>query len=194
MKYILSAFLLLFAASSLCAAQTDAPTLFQKPTVSRTHIVFVYAGDLWIVPREGGCDYKVENGRYRFAKIYNGENWNPQLRAPLTQPGVNVKAGDYLLAVNGREIRATDNVYQFFESTANKQVVIKVGPNPDGTGSREVTVVPIPNEGGLRNLAWIEGNRRKVGELSGGKLAYVYLPDTVFGSYCDSFVRPIIHL
>jgi len=135
-----------------------------------------------------GCDYKVENGRYRFAKIYNGENWNPQLRAPLTQPGVNVKAGEYLLAVNGREIRATDNVYQYFESTANKQVVIKVGPNPDGTGSREVTVVPVPNEGGLRNLAWIEGNRRKVAELSGGKLAYVYLPDTAFGGY-TSFQR-----
>src|SRR5262249_36431647 len=76
-----------------------------------------------------GCDYKIENGRYRFAKIYNGENWNPQLRAPLTQPGVDVKVGDYLLAVNGREVRSTDNVYSFFEAKANKQVVIKVGPN-----------------------------------------------------------------
>lgn len=135
-----------------------------------------------------GCDYKIENGRYRFAKIYNGENWNPQLRAPLTQPGVNVKAGDYLLAVNGREVRATDSVYKFFESTAGKQVVIKIGPNPDGSGSREVTIVPVAGEQALRNRDWIESNRRKVDQLSGGKLAYVYLPDTANGGY-TSFNR-----
>jgi tricorn protease len=135
-----------------------------------------------------GADYKLENGRYRFAKVYNGENWNPRLRAPLTQPGVNVKAGEYLLAVNGRELRASDNVYSFFESKAGKQVVIKVGPNPDGTGAREVTVVPVGNEGGLRNLDWIESNRRKVTELSGGRLAYVHLPDTANGGYIN-FMR-----
>jgi tricorn protease len=130
-----------------------------------------------------GADYKIENGRYRFARVYNGENWNPNLRAPLTQPGVNVVAGEYLLAVNGRNLTANENIYSFFESSANKQVVIKVGPNPDGTGSREVTVVPISNEIGLRNLAWIEENRRKVDKLSDGKLAYIYLPDTAQGGY-----------
>ena len=130
-----------------------------------------------------GADYKIENGRYRFSKVYNGENWNPQLRAPLTQPGVNVVAGEYLLAVNGRNLAATDNVYQFFEATANKQVVLRVGPNPDGTGSREVTVVPVANDIPLRNLAWVEENRRKVDQASGGKLAYVYLPDTAQGGY-----------
>ncbi|NJM53941.1 MAG: protease, partial [Blastocatellia bacterium] len=125
-----------------------------------------------------GADYKIENGRYRFAKIYDGENWNPGTVAPLTQPGVNVKEGDYLLAVNGRNVTATDSIYRFFEQTAGKQIIIKVGSNPDGKDSRNVTVVPIANEGGLRNLAWIEGNRRKVSELSGGKLGYVYLPNT----------------
>lgn len=130
-----------------------------------------------------GADYKVENGRYRFARVYDGENWNPQLHAPLTQPGVNVAEGEYLLAVNGREVRAGDNVYSFFEATAGKSVLLRVGPNPDGSGSREVTVVPIENERGLRNLAWIEGNRRKVEELSGGRLAYIYLPDTATGGY-----------
>jgi tricorn protease len=135
-----------------------------------------------------GCDYKVENGRYRFAKVYNGEHWNPQLRAPLTQPGVNVKAGEYLLAVNGRELRVPTSVYQFFESTANKQVIIRVGPNADGSGSREVTVVPVASEIALRNLDWVEGNRRKVDQLSGGKLAYVYVPDTG-GSGYTSFNR-----
>ncbi|MCW5967969.1 MAG: PD40 domain-containing protein [Blastocatellales bacterium] len=132
-----------------------------------------------------GADYKIENGRYRFAKVYNGENWNPQLRAPLTQPGVDVKEGEYLLAVNGRELGANDNVYAFFENTANKSVMIKVGPNADGSDSREVKVVPVANEGGLRNLAWIEGNRRKVDEMTGGRVAYVYLPNTSGAGYAN---------
>ena len=132
-----------------------------------------------------GADYKIENGRYRFARVYNGENWNPQLRAPLTAPGVNVKAGDYLLAVNGRNITTTDNIYQFFESTAGKQIIIKIGPNPDGTGSREVDVIPTGSENGLRNLAWIEDNRRAVDKLSGGQLGYVYIPNTGGGGYAS---------
>jgi len=130
-----------------------------------------------------GADYKIENGRYRFSHIYDGENWNPQLRAPLTQPGVNVAEGEYLLAVNGREVRGSDNVYSFFEATANKSVVLRVGPDPGGAGSREVTVVPVESERGLRNRAWIEGNRRKVDQLSQGRLAYIYLPDTASGGY-----------
>jgi tricorn protease len=125
-----------------------------------------------------GADYRIENGRYRFARVYNGENWNPQLRAPLTAPGVNVKAGEYLIAVNGRDVKATDNVYRMFESTANKQIVIKVGASPDGKDARQVTVVPVASENGLRNLAWIEDNRRTVDKLSGGKLGYVYIPNT----------------
>jgi tricorn protease len=132
-----------------------------------------------------GADYKIENGRYRFARVYNGENWNPKLRAPLTQPGVNVKAGEYLLAVNGRDVPATSEVYSFFEETAGMQVVIKVGPNPDGTGSREVTVVPVDNEYALRNYAWIEDNRRRVDEMTGGRVAYVYLPNTAGAGYTN---------
>ena len=132
-----------------------------------------------------GADYTIENGRYRFAKIYDGENWNPGLIAPLTQPGVSVKEGEYLIAVNGREVRANDNIYSFFQQTAGKQIIIKVGANPDGRDARQVTVVPVANEGGLRNLAWIEGNRRKVYELSGGKIAYVYLPNTGGAGYTN---------
>jgi tricorn protease len=132
-----------------------------------------------------GCDFSVENGRYRFARVFDGENWNPELRAPLTQPGVNVKAGEYLLAVRGRDLTPATNVYQAFEGSANQQVLIKVGPNPDGAGSREVTVVPVPNEALLRTYAWIEGNRRKVAQLTGGKLAYLWLPDTAQGGYTN---------
>ena len=94
---------------------------------------------------------------------------------------MNVQEDEYLLAVNGRDIRATDNVYSFFEATAGKSVLLRVGPNADGSGAREVTVVPVPNEGRLRNLAWIEGNRRKVDEATSGRIAYVYMPDTSFG-------------
>jgi len=132
-----------------------------------------------------GADYHVENGRYRFSHIYDGENWNPQLRAPLTQPGVNVVEGEYLLAVNGREVTAESNIYSFFEMTADKSVVLRVGPNPSDSGSREVTVVPVASEAGLRKSAWIEGNRRKVEQLSHGKLAYIYLPDTGIGGYAS---------
>jgi tricorn protease len=132
-----------------------------------------------------GADYKIENGRYRFARIYNGENWNPELRAPLTQPGVDVKVGDYLLEVEGREVLEPLEVYSFFENTAGRQIKIKVGPNPDGKDSREVTVIPLASEFPLRDRAWEEDSRRKVDELSGGKLAYVHVPDTAVGGWLN---------
>jgi tricorn protease len=132
-----------------------------------------------------GADYQLESGRYRVARVYDGENWNPGLQAPLTQPGVNVKAGDYVLAVNGRELHAPENIYAFFEETAGRQVTLKVGPSPDGTGARDVTVVPVESEERLRRLAWIEGNRRKVDEMTGGRVAYVYLPNTGSGGYSN---------
>ena len=130
-----------------------------------------------------GADFAIENGRYRLSKVYNGENWNPQLRAPLTQPGVNVTAGEYLLAVNGRPLGASDSVYSFFEGTVGKSVTLRVGPGPTPDGSREVTVVPIASEQALRNLAWIEDNRRYVDKATGGRVAYVYMPDTATGGY-----------
>lgn len=170
------------------ASRSDLNYIFQEAMGELTvgHL-FVSGGDGPEVKRIPvgllGADYKIENGRYRFSRIYDGENWNPQLHAPLTQPGVNVTQGEYLLAVNGRELRSTDEVYSFFEATAGKSVILRVGANPDGTGSREVTVVPVENEGGLRQLAWVEDNRRKVEQLSAGKLAYVYLPDTASGGY-----------
>ncbi len=138
-------------------------------------------------PKTGllGADYKVENGRYRIAKILGGQNWTPGLASPLTLPGVYVKEGEYLLAVNGRDLKAGDNLYEFFDGTAGKQTVLHVGPNPDGKDARDVTVVPTADEDGLRNLDWIEANRRKVGELSGGKVAYVYMPNTGGSGYTN---------
>jgi tricorn protease len=125
-----------------------------------------------------GADYEVANGRYRFEKVYGGLNWTPALRSPLTEPGVDVIAGEYLLAVNGVDLRPPTNLHSLFENTANRQVRITVGPNPDGAGSRTVTVVPLGNEAALRNRDWVEGNLRKVTEATNGRVAYVYVPNT----------------
>ncbi|MBZ5626109.1 MAG: PDZ domain-containing protein, partial [Acidobacteriia bacterium] len=135
-----------------------------------------------------GADFEIANGRYRFKKIYTGESWNPQSQAPLAAPGLNVSAGDYLLSVNGRDLTAMDDVSRLLENTAGKHVLLKIGGDPSGAGSREITVIPIASETQLRNVAWIEDNRRKVDELSGGKLAYVYMPDTGQGGL-TSFTR-----
>jgi tricorn protease len=135
-----------------------------------------------------GADYAVANGRYRFAKVYGGLNWNPALRSPLTEPGVNVKAGEYLIAVGGRDVRPPANVYSFFENTAGKIVELTVAPNADGSGSRVVQVVPVDNEGALRNRDWVEGNLKKVDKATDGRVAYVYVPNTAQPGY-DYFKR-----
>jgi len=135
-----------------------------------------------------GAEYAVENGHYRIKRIFTGENWNPDLRAPLRAPGIQVAEGDYLLEVNGRPVAPPTNLYQFFEGTAGHQTVIRLNSAPTTEGSRLVTVVPTPSEDGLRTRAWIEDNRRKVDQLSGGKLAYVWLPNTSIPGY-NAFTR-----
>jgi tricorn protease len=144
--------------------------------------VYIAGGDTMTPPdsKTGllGADYVVDHGRYQFARVYRGESWNPKLRAPLLQPGAGVKEGEYLLAVNGKDLSGDDNVYRLFEGTAEKQTLLKVGPKPDGTDSRVITVVPISNERQLRNLAWVDANRRKVDALTQGRVAYIYVPNT----------------
>lgn len=125
-----------------------------------------------------GADLEEVNGYYRIKKIYNGENWNPDLKAPLSGPGIDVREGDYLLEVNGVALKAPTNPYSLFEGMADKQVRIKVNSSASLANARAVTVVPIANETGLRSRDWVENNRRKVSELSGGKLAYIYVPNT----------------
>jgi tricorn protease len=125
-----------------------------------------------------GADYEIANGRYRFKKVFGGLNWSPELRAPLTAPGVDVTAGEYLLAVRGIDLKPPTELYSLFENTTNKSIEITVGPNADGTGSRTVTVEPLAGEDALRNMDWVEGNLRKVHQATGGKVAYVYVPNT----------------
>ncbi len=125
-----------------------------------------------------GADYEVSDGRWRFARIYRGEKWNPGLRAPLAEPGMNIEEGDYLLAVNGTPLTAADNPFAPFEGTAGRQVSIAVGPNADGSGQRTLTVVPIANDLNLRLRSWLEANARAVREATDGRVAYVWVPDT----------------
>ena len=134
-----------------------------------------------------GADYSIENGLFRISKIYTPESWNPGLRAPLSVPGLDVSEGDYLLEVNGNKLSADMNLYQLFEGTAGIQTRLKISSSPEGE-SREITVVPDSNEFMLRWKDWIESNKRKVEELSGGKLAYVYLPNTGGGGF-ENFNR-----
>ena len=151
------------------------------------HSYLIGAGD---VPSEDpvavgllGADFSIENGRYRIKRIYTGENWNPDLRAPLSAPGIQVAEGDYVLEVNGRPLAPPTNVYSLFEGTANRQTLIRVNKTPSSEGSRLITVVPVASEDTLRTRAWIENNRRLVDKLSNGKLAYVWLPNTANPGY-----------
>ncbi|HSB10542.1 MAG TPA: PDZ domain-containing protein [Blastocatellia bacterium] len=143
---------------------------------------YVRGGDMPEVPNSPGgllgADFAVENGRYRITRIYDNESWNPDLRAPLAAPGVTVNVGDYILAINGVELRAPDNIYRLLDGTANRQTALTVNSNPTMDGARQVTVIPVANEQGLRTRAWVEANRRMVDKLSNGQLAYVYLPNT----------------
>ncbi|MDO5977568.1 S41 family peptidase [Flavivirga spongiicola] len=125
-----------------------------------------------------GADYEVKNNLYRIKKIYGGLNWNPNLRSPLTEPGVNINTGDYILSVNGKNVTSKDNLYSFFENTTNKIVTLKVSSSSNGTNARRVKVTPVGNERALRNRAWIENNIKKVDKATNGQVAYVYVPNT----------------
>ena len=148
---------------------------------------YVRGGEMPEVPNSTagllGADFTIENGRYRISKIYDAESWNPELRAPLAAPGVAVNVGDYIVAINGVELRTPDNIYRLLDGTANQQTAISVNATPGLAGARTVTVVPVANDQGLRTRAWVERNRRIVDSLSNGQLAYVYVPNTGQGGY-----------
>ena len=153
---------------------------------------YVRGGDMPEVPQSYvgllGADFTVENGRYRITKIYDAESWNPELRAPLAGPGVNVNVGDYILAIDGNELRAPDNIYRLLDGTVNRQTILTINSRPSMEGARRETVIPVASEQGLRSRAWVEKNRRKVDSLSKGALAYVHVPNTGQGGY-TSFNR-----
>jgi tricorn protease len=135
-----------------------------------------------------GADFSFSNNRYRIDRVYTGERWNPTLFAPLAQPGVNAKTGEYLLSIDGHDLTTSTDLYLALEAKAGKQVKIKIGSNADGTGSREVTVQPIRSEFGLRQRAWEEDNRAYVVAQTHGRAGYVHVPDTNFGGW-EAFTR-----
>ncbi|MGZ8843307.1 MAG: S41 family peptidase [Pyrinomonadaceae bacterium] len=129
-----------------------------------------------------GADFEISEGRYRIKRILVGDN-SRRLASPLAQPGVNAKIGEYLLAVDSEEIKADASLYRYFLNKALKAVSLKIGPRADGKDARVVTVVPIGSDFELRHNDWAESNRRRVAELSAGKLAYIYLPNTGDAGY-----------
>jgi len=125
-----------------------------------------------------GVDLTKEKDAYQIAKVYNGERWNPDTSSPLGMPGTDVKQGDYLISINGKPLNASMNPYQLLEQTAGREIYLEVSASSNGNNSRKVLVKPVYSERGLRYIDWVEGNRRKVDELSNGQLAYVYIPNT----------------
>ncbi len=127
-----------------------------------------------------GADYELDgkSGRYRFKTIYRERDWNLSVAAPLGEPGLSVSEGDYLLAVNGRPVKAPQNIHAAFVGTADRQTNITVGSSPDDPNARTYTVKPVPNESSLRYRAWVSGNREKVAKATDGRVAYIHVPDT----------------
>jgi tricorn protease len=151
--------------------------------LSTSH-AYVGGGDYPDVPRVGvgllGAVYAPDSrsGLYRFASIYRDSDWDGDVIAPLAQPGIEVKEGDYLLEVNGRPVTTAENIYAAFQNTAGKQITILVNDQPGAKGAREYTVEPVGDEYPLAYETWVEGNRRRVYEASDGRLAYIHMPDT----------------
>ncbi len=143
---------------------------------------FVYGGDSPKEPSANtgllGADLAPENGHTRIKRIYTGETWNPSSHAPLAAMGLNVREGDYILAVNGRVLGAGDEIWEYLQGTAGKQTALRVASTPDGHDARTITVEPIASEGELRIAAWVEDNRRAVTKATNGRVGYVYVPNT----------------
>ena len=148
---------------------------------------YVSGGDMPDVPSSStgllGADLEIANDRYRISKIFTGENWNPDLRAPLSAPGVEVSEGNYIIAIDGKDLSPPVNPYSLLENRAGKQTKLRINTQPGYEGSWLITVVPVGSEAGLRRLNWVEDNIRKVDEMSDGKLAYIWLPNTAQAGY-----------
>jgi tricorn protease len=124
-----------------------------------------------------GAEFEEADGCYRFRKVYEGESWNIWRRAPLRELGLNVREGDYLLAVNGKPLRAGTNPYALLEGTIGRHITLRINSRPTDEGAREVRVFPTRTESRLRYFDWVEGNRRRVEAASGGRVGYVHVPE-----------------
>jgi tricorn protease len=143
---------------------------------------YVGGGDMPDRKRVGvgllGADLVADGGYFRIAKIYPGENWSDATRSPLTEPGLKVKEGNYLIAVEGQPIKADREPYAYFQNMADKNITLTINDKPGSQGAWTILVRTIASEGNLRYLNWVEANRRKVDLASGGRVAYMHVPDT----------------
>ncbi|MFP4548421.1 MAG: S41 family peptidase [Fidelibacterota bacterium] len=154
-----------------------------------TSHTYVYGGDS---RRKGqhvnvgllGADYKIDpkNKRYQFEKIFRVPDWTREVYPPLAGPGIDVKAGMYLLQVNGKDVHADKNIYSYFENLAGKNVTLLINDSPKMRGAKKITVKPLHSESTLRYRAWLEHNRRVVAEATDGKVGYIHMPDTYNGT------------
>ncbi|MGC3948668.1 MAG: PDZ domain-containing protein [Chryseolinea sp.] len=153
---------------------------------------FVFGGDYPEVDKQTvgllGADLVADNKRWKVARIYTTESWNPELSSPLDRPGMKIQEGNYLVGINGRELTDADDPYEFLDGTVDVQTTVHINSVPSFAGSWKEVVKPISSENNLRQRAWVEDNRRMVDKLSNGKLAYVWVPNTG-GSGFVSFNR-----
>ncbi len=143
---------------------------------------FVFGGDFPDVDKSAigmlGADLIADENRWKISRIYTTESWNPELSSPLDRPGIKIQEGYYLVGINGKELKASDDPYQFLDGTVDIQTTLHINKTPDFAGAWQEIVKPISSEGNLRQRAWVEDNRRLVDKLSDGKLAYVWVPNT----------------
>jgi tricorn protease len=125
-----------------------------------------------------GAEFRADGDRYRISNIFPGENWHEQYRSPLTEPGIEVNEGDYLIAIDGEDVTTADNPYSFLVGKSDRIVDVTVNSRPTAQGARTYEVHPVTNERGLRYQEWVERNAELVDSLSGGRIGYIHLPNT----------------
>jgi len=130
-----------------------------------------------------GANLAVENGRYRITRVYTGESWNPFVKSPLNEPGNEAREGDFILAVNGQDLTAADNIFAALQGTVGQQVTLTISSDAGGKNARDILIEPVDSERQLRLWAWIENNRRQVDQATGGRVGYIYLPNTAGAGY-----------
>ncbi len=143
---------------------------------------FVNGGDFPEVdkPQVGllGADFEITQNRWQIKRIYTSENWNPDLSGPLDQPGFKIKEGNYIVGINGKDLTGNQDIYELLDGTVSKQTILHINDKPVFEGNWKETVEPIRSENALRQRTWVEDNKRMVDKLSGGRLAYVWVPNT----------------
>lgn len=150
-------------------------------------------GDTEAAPQKAvgylGIDWGLKNGAYFVKRIVKGAPWDTEIRSALSAPGLKIKEGDYILAVNNVTIDTSKDPWAAFEGLADNTIELTVNSSPSLTGAWKVLVEPMKDETRLRNLEWIEGNRKRVEEATNGKIGYIYVPSTGVGDGQYELVR-----